>query len=75
MEPFTWEEIKSNNLIVIKGLVYNLQEYKNKHPGGAYIIDKYLGKDATSIFFAVRHSNHAIEEMKKFIVGRLVDES
>jgi len=53
-----WKDIISHNKkedcwLVIHGQVWNLTEFVNQHPGGATIILKYAGKDATKTFSAI----------------------
>lgn len=68
---FDWDEIRRRNLLVIEGVVYDLSAYKDKHPGGASVLERFAGSDATIVFNAVRHSSRAILEMKKYVVGLL----
>lgn len=73
MKIYNWEEIISKNLVVICNNVYDLSTYKFIHPGGESVITRFLGKDATEVFQAIRHSSRAIEEMKKYLVGTVID--
>lgn len=49
---FSWDEVKKHNSkndcwIVVNNFVYNVTEFKKKHPGGTKIIEFYAGQDAT----------------------------
>lgn len=69
MKIFSWDEIKKLNLIVLSGVVYDVSTYKNRHPGGAFVLEKYYGQDATYQFDTVKHSKHAKKLMEKYKVG------
>ena len=52
---YTWEEVRKHNKrddcwIVVNDNVYNMTNFKYKHPGGSKIIDFYGGQDATVIY-------------------------
>ncbi|KAG6369320.1 delta 9-fatty acid desaturase protein [Boletus reticuloceps] len=51
----TWEDYqcqaKSRALICIGGYIHDVSDFFDKHPGGAYLLEKHNGKDATSAFF------------------------
>ena len=57
--------------VIIDGLVYDVTEWHEDHPGGSEILLELAGKDATKLFAAVQHSPDAIEQRKSFVVGRL----
>ena len=41
-----WQEDKENNQVVIfKGVVYDIKEFMPEHPGGSHYIEDNLGKD------------------------------
>ena len=50
----TWDDIESEvaeegaALVVIKGVVYDLAEFVDQHPGGRLTLLRYLGTDATA---------------------------
>lgn len=48
--------------VVIDGKVYDLTEFINMHPGGASVIMKYAGKDATFLFKKI-HQPGTLEAM------------
>lgn len=60
----TPDEIKKHKVhtdcwIVIAGKVYDITQFLDKHPGGAGILLKYAGKDASSLFKQI-HSQELI---------------
>jgi salicylate hydroxylase len=57
--------------VVIAGQVYDISEWKNRHPGGPFIARLYAGKDATA-GFGQFHSRAAQRHMKNFLVGPFV---
>lgn len=58
--------------IVIGGKVYDFTEWKDHHPGGAFVARMYAGRDATAEFSDF-HSKAALKHMEIFCVGDLVD--
>lgn len=58
--------------IVIGGKVYDFSEWKDHHPGGAFVARMYAGRDATAEFSDF-HSKAALKHMDNFCVGRFVD--
>ena len=72
---YTMEEVSKHNKekdawLVYKNKVYNVTKFIPKHPGALAII-KGLGKDATTIFDNIGHSNRARNIMKKYYIGEL----
>jgi cytochrome b involved in lipid metabolism len=59
-------------LHVIDGLVYDLNAYVTRHPGGADIIALYAGLDATPFFsLGAEHASPGIaEQMRRYAVAR-----
>ncbi|CAK82865.1 unnamed protein product (macronuclear) [Paramecium tetraurelia] len=61
-------------LVVINKLVYDLTDFKTRHPGGFKILEKYNGYDVTRQFeVVIRHSEKAKEMMKEFFIGSFQD--
>ncbi|EXJ86933.1 hypothetical protein A1O3_03887 [Capronia epimyces CBS 606.96] len=65
-KPFSWEEVQTHNhrescWVVIHGVVYDLSDFLDKHPGGATSILRYAGQDATQEYDAI-HPPHTIEK-------------
>ncbi|KAJ8609337.1 hypothetical protein CTAYLR_009124 [Chrysophaeum taylorii] len=51
---------KSSDIIVVIGdKRVNVTEYAREHPGGAEVLRRFHGKNATKAFEAARHSKHA----------------
>ena len=56
VEGITVEQVKLHNnkelgfWVVLNGKVYDLSAFKERHPGGAPIIEQYAGQDASLIF-------------------------
>jgi cytochrome b involved in lipid metabolism len=60
----------SEKWIVLHGNVYNVTEFMSHHPGGAEILKKKAGTDATKAFEEIHHhSNHAAEVKKGLMIG------
>jgi len=73
-QPIPLEEIKKHSKrgdiwVAIQDKVYNLSEFINEHPGGEEVLLEVAGKDATTEFEDVGHSEDAKKLMKKYIVG------
>ena len=73
---YTMKEVKKHNTrkdawIVIKGNVYDITEWIDKHPGGD-IIMKGVGKDATQLFESIGHPEYVKKILKKMKVGKLI---
>ena len=60
--------------IVLHDMIYDVTNYKNKHPGGTELIEEYAGQDATSAFDDFGHSSDAKRILKDLLVGEIVDE-
>lgn len=77
LPEYTAEEVdqhkhKSDCWIVVNGLVLDVTEFLEDHPGGATVLLNNSGsKDATAAFARVDHSAYARDEMTRFIVGKL----
>ncbi|GFQ00377.1 cytochrome b5 [Phtheirospermum japonicum] len=65
---------KDDCWLIISGKVYDVTPFLEEHPGGDEVLVMSTGKDATTNFEDVGHSDDAQEKMKEFLVGR-IDES
>ncbi|KAL1707114.1 FMN-dependent dehydrogenase-domain-containing protein [Schizophyllum commune] len=59
---WTLEEVKKHNTrescwVIIKNKVYDVTNFLNDHPGGAAIILKYAGRDATAAYEPIHPAN------------------
>ncbi|KAI9785723.1 MAG: hypothetical protein M1839_008740 [Geoglossum umbratile] len=74
------EEVSSHNTsidawVVVNGKVYDVTEFMPKHPGGAEIILRYAGKDATKAYNEV-HGSSVIETLlQSKILGQIARSS
>jgi len=59
--------------VVIYGMVYDFTEFSKGHPGGAYIIQKMAGKDATSSY-QVFHPKEKLKMVEHYLIGKFSDE-
>jgi cytochrome b involved in lipid metabolism len=60
-QKYTAEEIKSHNnsddlWIVLHGKVYDLTKFLKEHPGGEEVLLNLAGKDGTTCFDDIGHS-------------------
>ncbi|KAJ7291876.1 delta 9-fatty acid desaturase protein [Mycena rebaudengoi] len=55
------EQASKRPLILVSGFIHDVSSFVDEHPGGAHRIIKYIGKDATTVFFGgiYDHSNAA----------------
>ncbi|KAL9645953.1 hypothetical protein ABK040_001061 [Willaertia magna] len=57
--------------IMVNGGIYAIKDYQFEHPGGSDILLDFAGRDATKSFESIGHSESAIQEMRKLLVGVL----
>ena len=55
MIPLAWDEIKQHNKkddcwVVVDGVVYDMTDFLDDHPGGKRLPVKHSGKDVTEIW-------------------------
>uniref|UniRef100_A0A060T7B2 Acyl-CoA desaturase n=1 Tax=Blastobotrys adeninivorans TaxID=409370 RepID=A0A060T7B2_BLAAD len=55
------DESKSRSLVLISGIVHDVTDFVDKHPGGKALIKSAIGKDGTAVFNGgvYKHSNAA----------------
>lgn len=58
--------------VVIHGMVYDLTEFSKNHPGGAYIIQKLAGRDATANY-QVFHPKEKLAMIQRYLVGKFTE--
>jgi len=71
----TWEELAKHNTekdcwIAIRGKVYNVTEWLNKHPGGKDNLLLNGGRDATQLYECY-HMFHVNDLLPKYCIGEL----
>lgn len=67
--------------IIINKHVYNISNHEgaipakfiSHHPGGESILFQFLGDDGTDGFEKIGHSTSAIDILKKYLIGNLID--
>lgn len=75
---YTRSEVEKNDdldkvLVILHDNVYNVHSFLNEHPGGEEILLDHKGIDGSEDFNDVGHSNDAMELMKKYLVGTIVE--
>merc|ERR1719343_1462246 len=53
--------------------VYNVSDYLDDHPGGSEVMLDVAGQNADEFFEDIGHSNDAREELKKHLLGPLIE--
>ncbi|CAK9146519.1 unnamed protein product [Ilex paraguariensis] len=71
-----FEEVANHNKtkdcwLIISGKVYDVTTFMDDHPGGDEVLLSATGKDATSDFEDVGHSDSAKEMMQKYYIGEI----
>ena len=56
---------------VLEGKVLDVTPFLKLHPGGAHILVKNAGTDASGDFRAAGHSSYALKLLEKYIIGDL----
>ena len=75
----TFQELSAHNnqktglWIAVKGVVYDVTQYLDQHPGGPDPFMFNAGKDATEEFLSVGHSDSAVDQAEP--VGYLIAEA
>ncbi|KOX74309.1 Cytochrome b5 [Melipona quadrifasciata] len=78
-KQYTRSEVASSNsdrnrtIFIIHDKVYDVTTFLNEHPGGEEILLDHGGKDASEDFDDVGHSQDALDLMKKYLVGELIE--
>ncbi|KAK3331461.1 hypothetical protein B0H66DRAFT_636313 [Apodospora peruviana] len=60
--------------LVLHNKVYDVSKYLEDHPGGVAILRDVAGRDATTEFEDVGHSEEANEDLEKLYIGDLAEE-
>lgn len=53
------------------GKVYDITKFTDQHPGGVDTLLGVAGKDGTSEFNAVGHSDSAVEDLARYYIGEI----
>ena len=80
MKQYTIEQVSLHNTendswVVINGNVYDVTRYHTDHPGGQEVILDVLGRDATTYFEDVGHSEDAVLILSKYVIGTIATDS
>jgi len=63
------KQSETRALVLISGFIHDVSSFLDQHPGGAHLLLKFVGKDATAAFFGgvYEHSNagHNLLAMKR----------
>ena len=76
----TWDQVRAKAgegfaWLVVDGYVYDLSVIRDVHPGGATILKRWAGKDASRAYHAARHSNGTDVFSLNYRIGRVVGEA
>jgi len=59
---------KETVIVTFKGNSYDVSDFVMHHPGGKGVLLKNNGKDVEQLMLANQHSEHAYEELAKYII-------
>ncbi|KAJ3257706.1 hypothetical protein HK103_004333 [Boothiomyces macroporosus] len=67
------KEAKYNDLILIDEFVLDVSKFKDQHPGGKELLEKYFDSDATKSFYGVlnNHTRSAKQIAKDLRIAKL----
>ncbi|KAI8917214.1 hypothetical protein DFJ77DRAFT_338189 [Powellomyces hirtus] len=82
LPSFTFEEFQTlvkqdkKQLLIVEGLIYNVETFVDYHPGGRIFIKSGIGRDVTTAFNGgvYNHHNAARNLLQGFRYGKLVGE-
>ncbi|KAF4320033.1 hypothetical protein BBO99_00005957 [Phytophthora kernoviae] len=75
---FTWQEVAKHNTaqsawVIIRGVVYDVTEWADRHPGGRELILLHSGRECSDTFDSYHpFSDRADKILGKYAVGKLV---
>ncbi|MEW5300485.1 MAG: hypothetical protein WDW36_003415 [Sanguina aurantia] len=74
LPTFTLEDVRKHKTekscwLVVHGLVHDVTDFLEEHPGGYDIILQSTGKDSTQDYDEIGHSNHAKKILEKYVIG------
>ncbi|KAI9275679.1 acyl-CoA dehydrogenase/oxidase [Phascolomyces articulosus] len=78
LKSFTREEVKRHAneddlWIIIDTVVYDMSRFVDMHPGGAFPILEYAGKDATDAFYGL-HRQEVLQKYNRYKIGTIEGE-
>lgn len=78
LKIFTREEVKRHASeedlwIIIDSAVYDMSRFIDLHPGGAFPILEYAGKDATDAFYGL-HRQEVLVKYNRYKIGTIGNE-
>jgi len=73
-KPYTPSDVASGNLLItIDSTVYDVSGFVNEHPGGAKILKRVAGKDASKQFWKYHNESVLKKYSSRLKVGTLVE--
>ncbi|CAF0798898.1 unnamed protein product [Brachionus calyciflorus] len=76
LKTFKWNEIRQNKWLVIEDTVYDVTNFRKKHPGGITLMNNNLGQDATDAFMSFHKDLKKAEKyLKSLKIGKVLPES
>ena len=73
---------EGRKLVIVDNLVIDVSEFIEKHPGGKFILEPYIGRDASFVFnrdqdlkesaYIHSQSNYARKVLQELAIARLV---
>ncbi|XP_035702256.1 cytochrome b5 isoform X2 [Folsomia candida] len=74
LEDVSFHDTPTDCWVVIYDHVYDITPFLFEHPGGEEVMLEYAGRDATLAFRGVGHSKSAVNSLKPYKVGILIEE-
>ncbi|ETM02781.1 hypothetical protein L917_00858 [Phytophthora nicotianae] len=75
---YTWQDVAKHNTaksawVIIRGIVYDVTEWADRHPGGRELVLLHAGRECTDTFDSYHpFSNRADKILAKYAIGKLV---
>lgn len=78
LKTFTREEVTRHSVegdlwIIIDASVYDMSRFVDMHPGGAFPILEFAGKDATDDFYGL-HRQEVLVKYDRYRIGTIANE-
>ncbi|XP_020625483.1 acyl-lipid (8-3)-desaturase-like [Orbicella faveolata] len=77
---FTWEELsllnkEDNAHVAVRGKVYDVSKFLNRHPGGKDMLLMGAGRDVTIVFETYHAFSDSVQKvLEKYYVGELISD-